>query len=709
MTDIAARYEKAAALVPHKLKALIDAPTVKPSWTGDGDAFTYVRNAGEFVLVDPVVQTKTVLDAPDAKTIANAVAAFSGETLSPDGRWGLTTREHNLWIRNTETDDARQLTFDGEQYFEYARMNDACGALVMQQNNNLKLGPAVVWSPDNTRFITHRSDQRHLELMHLVRSAPFDGGRPEVMSYPYALVGEDNYATAEYFVFDAASGEATQVQCGSVYSPFVAHLSYDWIWWSADGESIYWISTDRGDHNGTLQLINPSNGELKVLLEESNDTNIHFHHPQNGRIARTLSTGEIVWWSERTGWGHLYLYGTDGSVKTLTSGDWTVRNMVTVDEVNRRVVFTGSGREAGKDLYLQDVYSVALDGSDLTRLTDDELDHECSVAPSGTLFVDCMSNVDTPAIAVVRDLDGEVVMELETADASKLYEAGYTPGERVVVKAADGVTDIYCTLFKPQDFDETKTYPVVEEIYPGPQINYAPTRFPQAGGTTTGGLWAATFAALGFVHVTVDGRGHTNRSKAFRDHARNNTDVDFVADHVAAIKQLAETRPWMDIDRGVGIYGHSHGGWGSARSMLVAPDFYKVCVSSAGDHDDRVNHLWWGEKYYGLADEFDFEHHSNQAHVENLTDGKLFLVHGEMDDNAVPHGTMLLVKALIEANKDFDLLIIPNADHSMMVNRAYFVSRRWDYFVRHLMGETPPTYRLEEFGPDAGSLAATFA
>jgi dipeptidyl aminopeptidase/acylaminoacyl peptidase len=273
----------------------------------------------------------------------------------------------------------------------------------------------------------------------------------------------------------------------------------------------------------------------------------------------------------------------------------------------------------------------------------------------------------------------------------------------VVVKAADGVTDIYCALYPPHDFDPTKSYPVLDEIYAGPQISITPLRFPLAGGTMTGERSGAIFAALGFVVVAVDHRGSAMRHKAFQDDARLGGIGRFVDDHVAAITQLAETRPWMDLDR-VGIFGHSGGGSGSTRAMLAAPDFFKVAVSSAGNHDDRIYHAWWGEKIFGLKDEYDFDSHANASLAANLK-GKLFLVHGEMDDNVTPHHTMRLVDALIKANKDFDLLVVPNAEHAILVHTAYWIRRRWDYFVQHLLGETPPAYRIADIPVDPDYLA----
>jgi dipeptidyl aminopeptidase/acylaminoacyl peptidase len=744
---LAERYARAEALLPHNVLKLVDAPRVTPAWIDGTETFLYGRttNAGtELMLVDAEARTKrpvfdhermaaalagvvehevdptelpisdlelrdgvvrvvveqkridVSLDTYEATLVGDAP---NTEARSPDGRWAVGFCEDgcNLSIRDLETDEVRTLTTDGEDAFEYASMTDPVKGLVARQNAGYSVPPLVVWSPDSSRFVTHRLDQREVELMHLVRSAPFDGGRPQLLSYRYSLVGDEHLAHAEFFVFDAAAGTTVQADTGPLLMPFVPAIAYGWVWWNDAGTKIFFLAGDRGDHAFRLYELDAATGATRVLHEETSATNVLFGPYHMERNITVLASGELLWWSERTGWGHLYLHGTDGSVTALTEGDWLVRSLVSVDEEARRVVFTAAGREPGPDPYLQELYSVSLDGGEITTITADGLDHDTAPSSSGRFFVDVMSAVDVPAVSVLRDSTGAVVLELEQADASALYATGWQPPERVKVKAADGVTDIWCAIYTPFDFDPGKTYPVVDEVYPGPQLSTAARRFPRSGGGYTGERLGATFAALGFAAVSVDGRGSALRHKAFQDHARLVSDTDFVDDHVAAITQLAETRPWLDLDR-VGIYGHSAGAYASTRAILWRPDFYKVAVSSSGDHDDRINHQWWGEKFFGLVDEFDYERHSNNSLVERL-EGKLFLIHGEMDDNATPHGTLRLVDALIKANKDFDLLIVPNADHSLFVNASYWLRRRWDYFVRHLLGEEPPAYRIADVPP----------
>ena len=749
--DLAARYATAESLLPHNLKQLVESPQVAPVWVRDTETFWYRNRTAkgtEFLYVDAAAGTKA--PAFDHERMATAMSAFTegdvspyalpfmgielvegavrvvvgetrlevsvesyavtelgpvhqGEAPSPDGRWAVGIKDHNLYLREIATDEVRALTTDGVEGYDYGVMTDAAAARVMQENLGFRIPPFVVWSPDSTRFVTHRLDQRDLELMHLVRSSPPDGGRPRPMTYRYSVVGEEKLALGELFVFEAATGQATQVKHEPAVMPFVPQTVIGYVWWDDASAKVYWLAPDRGEKSVDLRVIEPDNGDVTTLLTRSSATQVIFGAEYHQRNVRVLATGEVLLWSDESGWGHLSVHAPDGTATPLTSGEWLVRKVVSVDEESRRVVFTASGRLPG-DVYVQELCSVSLDGGEITTLTSDGLDHDCRPSRSGRFFVDVTSRWDRPAVTVLRDADGAVVLALEQADATARYAAGGTAPERVVVTGADGETDIYCAVFRPHGFDPSRRYPVVQEVYSGPQISASPLRFPLSGGVTTAERSAALFAALGFVVVTVDGRGTALRSKAFMDHSRLVKDGDYIADHVTAIRQLAETRPWMDLDRGVGVFGHSGGGLASTKAILTEPDFYSVAVSSAGDHDDALYHSWWGEKYYGLADEFDYKSHANVSLVENLK-GKLFLAHGEMDDNVTPHLTMRLVDALMKANKDFDLLIVPNADHSLLVHNAYWVRRRWDFFVQHLMGEKPPAYKIADIPVDPEYLA----
>ncbi|HVT65515.1 MAG TPA: DPP IV N-terminal domain-containing protein [Mycobacteriales bacterium] len=742
--DFAARYANAEKFLRPHVRSLIDSPTVKPNWIRDTDLFWYenVRDdRSEYVLVDAAARTKApafdherlaealkgIVDgevepgalevtelepiegglrltakrqkvevALDTYAIKALGAANPFEYPSPDGRWALFVQENNLHVRDNTTDEVRQLTTDGEEYYGYGDM-PAFAVAQTRQKLGVALPPLVVWSEDSSRFITYRLDQRPVGLMHIVRSSPEDGSRPQVLSYPYACAGDpiENLPLVEHLVIDVATGEITKAKGDPDIVAFVPPMAYGRVWWSKDETKYYVILVDRSDANVWLNEVDASTGDVRRVIEESEKTQFLLAPEYAQFNARTLSTGEVLWWAQRGEWGHLELHHPGGSVTHVTSGDWLVRRVVAIDEEARRVVFTAAGRLEGSDPYLMELCSVSLDGGEITTITSDGLDHDPAPAKHGRYFVDNTSRWDTPNVAVLRDSSGEVVMELEQADATKLYQAGWAAPERVVVKSPDGVTDIFCNVYKPHDFDPSKKYAVLDDIYPGPQSSACPLRFPSSGGTMVATAEHPLYNAMGFVVVVIDGRGSPLRTKSFLDAARLENGSLFVDDHAAAIQQLAETRPWMDLDR-VGIFGHSAGGWGSTRAILLRPDVFKVAVSSCGNHDNRINHVGWAEKFYGTAEDMDYFAQSNVALADRL-EGKLYLQHGEMDDNAVAHGTMRLVDALIAANKDFDFLLVPNAVHAGAVVNGYWVRKRWDYLVQHLMGETPPFgYRLND-------------
>ena len=744
-TGVAARYDRAVKLLPPGGRQLVDSPQVQPNWILDTDTFWYKNQRGgrnEFVLVDAAAGTKHlafdnarlaeglkgVLDGEiaaddlpitelqvvegglrlvakgqrvevslDSYTVTALGPANPTELPSPDGRWAVSLRDSNLFLRNTSTDEVRQLTTDGAEAFTYGGLPDFATAQMTQTLGMSMFPPIVIWSPDSTRFVTYRLDQRNVELMHLVRSAPPEGGRPKLLSYRYGVVGdpEEKLATSEYFVFDAETGKGVQAKCEPALTPFVPPLLYGFTWWSDDATKVYFTTSDRRDSWVRLHELDAATGDVRLLVEEKSDTGVLLGPLHTERNVRVLASGEVLWWSQRTDWGHLYLYGTDGSVTALTSGDWVVRTVVSVDEEARRVVFTAGGRLPDSDPYLQELCSISLDGGEITTITSDGLDHATAPSPSGRYFVDVTSRYDVPAVSVLRDRTGEVVLDLEQADATRLYAAGWTAPERAVVKAADGVTDIYCSVYKPHDFDPSKKYAVLDEIYPGPHNTAVPMRFPGSGGVLLGTGESAIFPALGFVLVVIDGRGSALRSKSFQDANFRNGIPLYVDDHATAIQQLGETRPWMDMER-VGIMGHSSGGAAATTVILSRPDVFKVAVASSGNHDNRLNHEWFCEKFYGSTDTFDYAAQSNASLAEKL-ERKLFLLHGEMDDNVVPAATMRVVDALIAANKDFDMLIVPNAVHAGVVLNGYWIRKRWDYLVEHLMGETPPAgYRIPD-------------
>ena len=397
----------------------------------------------------------------------------------------------------------------------------------------------------------------------------------------------------------------------------------------------------------------------------------------------------MIWFSERDNWGHLYLHDlqTGREKRQITTGEGNVTQLLHVDEANRTLYFVGVGRESGRDPYFRHFYRIGMDGRNLKLLTPEDADHEVSPAPSGKYFVDVYSKPDVPPVAVLRDADGRDIATIETADISRLTATGWRPPQPITVKARDGATDLYGLLYRPHDLDPGRKYPIVNHIYPGPQTGSVGGRsFSPARGD------AQALAELGFVVVEIDGMGTPWRSKKFHDAYYANMGDNTLPDQVAAMKELARRYPWIDIDR-AGIYGHSGGGYATADAMFRYPDFFKVGISEAGNHDNRNYEDDWAEKWQGLlrthADgTTNYDNQANQLVAKNLK-GKLLLAHGTTDNNVPPDNTLLVVNELIKANKDFDLLMLPNRGHGFG-NEPYMVRRRWDYFVRHLLGAEPP-------------------
>ncbi len=603
------------------------------------------------------------------------------DVVSPDGSLAAFIRDHNLWIRDLSTGRESALTEDGIEDFGYATNN---AGWVRSDR------PVLKWSPDSRRIATFQHDGRGVGMMFLVRT---EVGHPEMDAWRYPLPEDSVIFRIDRVVVDvrAPAGSRVvrlQMPADQHRSTVCDHVAcggtFADVEWSADGSRFVFVSSSRDHKRAQVRIAEAATGEVSDLFEEVEET--FFESGGNWRFLS--ESNEVLWFSQRDDWGHLYLYdSTTGALKRqVTSGEWNVSRIIEVDESARTVLFMGNEREPG-DPYFQYLYRLDLDDGDVDLLTPGTANHTVSLSPDGRAFVDSYSTPTVPPVTVVRDMDGRVRQTVEAADISRLVASGWQPPIEFSVKARDGETDLYGLMFRPTDFDPERKYPVINYLYPGPQSGSVGSRSFRASHRDFQSL-----AELGFVVIELDAMGTPMRSKSFHEAYYGNMGDNGLPDQITGIQQLAQRYSWIDVDR-VGIYGHSGGGFASTAGILRYPDFYKVAVSQAGNHDNRNYEDDWGEKWQGLLTErgdgsTSYDNQANQLLAGNL-EGKLLIAHGTLDDNVPPSNTMLVVDALIEANKDFDLLLLPNRRHGFG-NEPYMMRRRWDYFVRHLLGAEPP-------------------
>ncbi|WP_327063967.1 S9 family peptidase [Kitasatospora purpeofusca] len=612
------------------------------------------------------------------------------DVLSPDGKHAVSRRGHDLWARSLSDDRQWALTTDGAPDHQYGTGPDCTANATLLRKVGLPyLPPAVAWSPDSTKVLTHRTDERSVRQTRLLEAGPADGGAPRLHTQRFAHPGDEAVPLAELVVLDVATGTVVRAKTEPLLMSQMSPITIKWAWWAPDGSAVYYLDRPRDLRTLTLHRLDPATGEVATVLSESGGTRVEPNQWQyEPPIVRVLAD-EVLWYSQRDGWGHLYRYDlrTGELLGQVTSGQWAVRQILRVDEAERVVYFTASGL-VEEDPYRRTVCRVGLDGSGFARLTDDESDHVATLPDGQDYFLDSASTVDTPPVTSVRDWTGRVLVELERADTTKLTATGWTAPERFRVKAADGVTDIYGVLYHPRGFDPARRYAVVDSIYPGPQVNRVLPSFDPGGM----GMDAEPLAALGFVVVALDGRGTPGRDKAFHDASYGRlADAGNLADHVAALRQLAESRPWMDLDR-AGVFGHSGGGYAAARAVLEYPEVFKAGVALSGSHDAPHFNQGFVETYDGADNPEAWARTSNLDLADRLA-GKLLLVHGEMDDQVHPDHTLRLADRLIAADKDFELLVVPGAEHTFIDCITYVRKRSWDFLVRELMDVRPPAHR----------------
>ncbi|OPY51373.1 MAG: hypothetical protein A4E49_02257 [Methanosaeta sp. PtaU1.Bin112] len=620
-----------------------------------------------------------IVDAPAEHEV------MPGEALSPDGRFAAFVRDHNLWIRDAENGEKYPLTSDGTEDYAYAERSDTVSHPVSLVRLNETATPYLVWSPDSRRIATFRMDQRNVTEMHLLQYAPDNGSRPKLWTYRFALPADEAIPMYEPIVIDVQKREVIAVSYQA--QPEVSLMDTDddvLQWWSDDGQALYSLYALRGEKALLLLKTDPANGQTEEILGEKGRTyveaNLDYASLPNVRVLRN---GDLVWFSEKNGYGNLYLYGRDGRQKSIiTSGDWVVRELLFVDENNCQIYFTAGGREPGRDPYYRHLYRCNLSGGDLQLLTIEDADHDIQVNPEGTAFVDTYSRVDKPPVSVIRDRNGSVTLDLEIGDIKNITDMGWTSPERIQVKALDGRTDLYGLIIKPTSYSASQKYPVVETVYPGPWTTVTTKSFPCDLSFTSKVFWRAqAVAELGFIVVTLDGPGTPYRSKQFHDASYGHLgDAGYLPEHINALKQLAQERPYMDLSR-VGMFGHSAGGFMTAQALLTYPQFYRVGVASGGDYDSRFYGAYWGEKYEGL-NLSDYGEQITSRKAGDLT-GKLLLITGDVDDNVNPCMTMQLVNAFIDADLPFDLLVMTNRNHDLSYE-TYYLHRLFRYLEENL-------------------------
>ena len=734
-------YERAESRLSYGTEPFIDNNNVRPEWL-TGDRFWYrnlTAQGSEFILVDPAKHSRVAafdqqklaagLSAATGKQYTAALLPFTSFTFSadgksiifevdgkqwsadlgtykvaesnsaaanstggrggrrggrgsiyntsPDGKKEAFIKDWNLWIRDVDTKKETQLTTDGVKDYGYATDNAG-----WKHSDNAIL----IWSSDSKKIATFKQDQRNVSDMYLVTT---NVGKPNLKAWKYPLPGDKDIAMIQRVIIDVDNAKVVVTKVAP--DPHRATLSddisssgtLDDVYFSSDNSKVAFVSTSRDHKNEKVRIADATTGDAREVFEETVPT--QFESGQGAINWRYLDkTNEIIWYSERDNWGHLYLYDANtGKVKNqITKGDFVVTRLLKVDEKNRMLYFIADGRQA-ENPYFSQLCKIGFDGKHFATLTPEAGNHQVALSPSGAYFIDSYSKPDVPAITVLRDMSGKLITNLEKTDISRLEATGWKPVTTFSVKAHDGKTDIYGLMITPTKLDPNKKYPVIDYIYPGPQ-----------GGSVGSWSFAASrgdgqaLAELGFIVVEIEGTSNPLRSKSFHDMSYGNMGENTLPDQVTGIRQLAAKYGYLDTTR-VGIWGHSGGGFATAGAMFRYPDFFKVGISESGNHENLNYEDDWGERYDGLAANSDYAAQANQNLAKNLK-GKLMLAHGLLDDNVPPYNTLLVIEALEKANKDYDLVVFPNSPHGYGPYSPYMMRRRWDYFVKNLLGVEPP-------------------
>ncbi|MBS0274768.1 MAG: DPP IV N-terminal domain-containing protein [Proteobacteria bacterium] len=627
------------------------------------------------------------------------VHTSKGDATSPDGRYAVFSHRFDLHVRNLATGDVRALTTDGDARHAYARPAGHA-APVTRALAKLNLTPIGQFSPDGERFATYRLDEADEPDLTLLQNVPQDGSiRPIPWTYPTALPS-DQPPTATLVIFELNSGAQVRTDHSASPLQLFGPVFFEQSVWSPDGAFFYFVDYRDAFREIALYRVDAATGAVtRLIAEHSKTSQFSYLRPR----FMVLASGEIVWPSRRSGSERLYLLKADGTLShALTEEGCLVRDVLHIDEAARVAYFSAAGADPSLDPYLRQLYSVNLDKGPPQRLTQDETDHQAitpireafsppalrsTFSTSGKYFVDCYSRIDLPSITVVRNRSGALAMTLAEGRLMQVAQGIYTVPQTIQGLAADGLTPIWGTIYHPSDFDPHRRYPVIDYMYGGPQTTFVPKRFFD----DVAGFYGRYLAELGFVVVNIDGRGTPLRSQAFQDASYGALgNAGHLDDHIALLKSVAEKRPYLDLDK-VGAYGFSGGGYAVVHALLDYPDFYRVGVAMS-PYDPLLTEWSWGEKFFGPYDRDRYREQASYANAANLR-GKLLIAAGDLDDVAHPASLMRIANALIAANKTFDMLVVPNADHNLMIT-PYALKRTWDYFVQHLLGAQPPAEYL---------------
>lgn len=632
-------------------------------------------------------------------------------TYSPDSTWIAYAKNYNLFIMKANDPDSVeiQLTTDGELHYGYASSRS-------DTVKDKKVRSIARWFENEEKLYVIKSDSRKVSDLFVINALA--DPRPELETYKYSMPGEENVPQNELIIFDVESRERTDVDVAK---------------WKDQRLRVRWTSQETADKmiierkkrdltELEICMVDANDGELRVLFNEKQYPYIYDGYGY-GNLSVLNEGDDIIWWSERTGWGHLYLYDGEGNLKRqITDGYFVTGNIMRIDTSGRELYVQAFGREEGVHPYYTMLYRVSLDKGGMKLISPEDANHSFSMSKTNDYWVDNYSRVDIPPRSVLRDANGSRLLDLEEPDLSMVYETGWQMPESFVVKAKDGVTDLFGVMFKPFDFDSTRKYPVISYVYPGPQTESVPYSF------SVSHRYNTALAQLGFIVVNFGHRGGSpQRNNYYHTYGYNNLRDYALADDKYGIEQLADRYDFIDVEK-VGIYGHSGGGFMSTAALLTYPDFYDVAVSSAGNHDNNIYNQWWGETHHGVKEiqkkvkvkkeeeeeeeekaypdeendslkteiSFKSDVPANQELAENLK-GYLLLVHGDIDNNVHPGNSIRVVDALIKANKRFDFMIMPGQRHGFGRYTQYFETMMWYYFAEHLLGDYRTNVELKDY------------